>query len=619
MLNKIIEIGPYFYDTDEPSIRILNDEALKTASSEAVEYFEKLEKIPGKTLILVLAMGASEYWGCNRRGDYWPEKPIPGLVGPDETLLAKYKTFETNAKIYLHHVNYDPAKSIGDVVKAFYNHNMHRVELILAVDNEKGKEQVEALKQNKFLPVSMGAKVKYDVCSICGHISKTVAEYCDHARNMMNKIFPDGRKVYVINCDPVFKDISIVRKPADPTAYTQMIKAASYSDYVIPSAVEGEERIRKSFKVAFLNKFSEIYKRVVGHVQDVKGIESNHEHGDECFIIDNIIPNLKSIAPLDLDDKEIETLAKYPIQETLRALGRRSIFLYPEEFLKLFGKKMGIEGLEEALSAITAVEPVVIESFAENPDIFDYFVRKLGLDDDYRDKYIVDYAITPDILDKKAYVKEYVARRMVPRALQKDWEPQLELVEFQDPDTGETIRVPRGALWQARQSIGKKQLQGLLGITAGSLAAYKILSAHPAGLAILGIPIALVGARNMKRIVNDPSNIYTIPDLEEKVPEFTEIEKKSSMSDALANPAIPVTLGIGSAMLLPVLKETVFKSLDEDNLLNVMAEHPILSGIIIAGTTRALQNALSKKASSVSDVNEFIDIIGETIYNFMSY
>ena len=619
MLNKIIEIGPYFYDTDEPSIRILNDEALKIASSDAVRYFEKLDKIPGKTLILVLAMGASEYWGCNRRGDYWPEKPIPGLVEPEETLLAKYKTFETTAKIYLHHVNYDPAKSIGDVVKAFYNYDMHRVELILAVDNEKGREQVEALKQNKFLPVSMGAKVKYDVCSICGHISKTVAEYCDHARNMMNKVFPDGKKVYVINCDPTFKDISIVRRPADPTAYTQLIKAASNSEYVVPSAVDGEAETKKSFKVAFLNKFSEIYKRIVGHIQDAKGIENDHEHGEECSVVDNLIPSLKHMAPLDLDDSEINTLSRYPIQETLRALGRRKIFLYPEEFLKLFGKKMGIEGLEDALPAITAVEPTIIESFAENPDIFDFFVKKLGLDDDYKDKYIADYAITPDMLDKKAYEKEYVSRRIIPRAFQKDWEPQLELIEFQDPDTGETVKVPRGALWQARQTIGKKQLGGTLGIAAGSLAAYKILSASPLGLAILGIPIAYTGVRNMKKLVQDPSNIYTIPDTSEKVPEFTEIEKKGSISEVFSHPSIPVALGVSAAMLLPVLKDTVFKNLSADNILKIMGEHPILSAILVSGVTSALQSSLKKRASSAVDAEEFIDIIGDTIYNFMDY
>jgi hypothetical protein len=69
-------------------------------------------------------------------------------------------------------------------------------------------------------------KVPYDVCSICQHKSKTPKDYCDHARTMMNKILPDGRKVFVYNPQPKFFDISFVFIGADKTAKV-MAKLAS--------------------------------------------------------------------------------------------------------------------------------------------------------------------------------------------------------------------------------------------------------------------------------------------------------------------------------------------------------------------------------------------------------
>ena len=70
-------------------------------------------------------MGASEFYGPNRNGDAFRESE----------LIKTHKTFETNAHVYKSHVNKDPAKSYGKVVKSFYNPDMHRVELILEIDN----------------------------------------------------------------------------------------------------------------------------------------------------------------------------------------------------------------------------------------------------------------------------------------------------------------------------------------------------------------------------------------------------------------------------------------------------------------------------------------------------
>lgn len=184
--------------------------------------------------VLVNALGASEYWGSNANGDAFPEKALihappdwdelspEEMAGVGKTWEYGFPTF-MNAHVFTHHQNKDPAKSIGDVVLSVWNPKMHRVELILYIDRSRCMEQdslhvIERLERGEFPDVSMGCKVPFDVCLICGNQSKTRNDYCEHARQSMNKILPDGRKVAVRNDTPRFFDISIVFIGADKTA-----------------------------------------------------------------------------------------------------------------------------------------------------------------------------------------------------------------------------------------------------------------------------------------------------------------------------------------------------------------------------------------------------------------
>lgn len=206
---------------------------VKTAS-EAQEFLRSLSPTKEHFYVLVIALGAGEYWGANRNGDYFPEAE----------LVKTYKTFESGHVFRLHE-NDDPSKAIGKVLKAFWNDKMKRVELVLAVDREKGKDILERLSRGEAVDVSMGCKVEYDICSICGNKAKSRAEYCEHLRYHMNQVLPDGRQVYAINPDPVFFDISFVRKGADPTAKV-LEKVASLKSSTIEKTVPGKAVIPKS-------------------------------------------------------------------------------------------------------------------------------------------------------------------------------------------------------------------------------------------------------------------------------------------------------------------------------------------------------------------------------------
>jgi hypothetical protein len=227
MLKKIIDLGDAFEFTGEPTVQELHKRASDDKSVE--QHFQVRNPDPRYVYLHVIAMGAGDYYGPNSRGDYFPERE---LIGACEKVNGKlrcygFHTFEEKAKVYREHRLPPEGDVYGDVLKAHYNQKMHRVELLIAIDKEKAPDLVRKIENGEPLKFSMGANVAYDECSICGNRAyKSTAEYCKHGKYELNRVYPDGRKVYRINYKPEFYDISVVRKPADSIAY-QLRKVAS--------------------------------------------------------------------------------------------------------------------------------------------------------------------------------------------------------------------------------------------------------------------------------------------------------------------------------------------------------------------------------------------------------
>ncbi len=214
--------------------------------------------------VLVNALGGSEYWGQNRNGDnyYWPalshhcdvERALCGAqtLGPPnhpiDTFTQRkippygYSTF-LKAHPFVHHKNKDPNRAFGKVVLSCLNPRMKRVELVVLINRASallhGAETFLARLDRGELPdVSMGCRTPYDICTICGHKSRTPQDYCVHVTELgMNRILSDGRQVGVINPYPNFFDISFVFVGADRTAKT-MAKLASGTPQSIIDAEE---------------------------------------------------------------------------------------------------------------------------------------------------------------------------------------------------------------------------------------------------------------------------------------------------------------------------------------------------------------------------------------------
>ena len=258
---KLIEIGTEEFG--EPSIKVIDDWSghglVKSAADSRISNFvSNLIPEPDKVYLHILAMGAGEFYGSNRNADYFPEN----------NLIDYHKTFETSpAHVFRNHINKNPEIALGKVICAVYNERMHRVELVVWIDKEKGYDVVQRLERGEFPATSMACKTPYDVCSICGNKAHTRQEYCEHLTGQLGRIYPDGRKVMAYNVAPLkFFDISIVIRPADVTS-SVLQKVASKES--VSGSAELAEVEGLTEKVAAHKKLSELVKEIEeGNVAD---------------------------------------------------------------------------------------------------------------------------------------------------------------------------------------------------------------------------------------------------------------------------------------------------------------------------------------------------------------
>lgn len=326
----------------------------KTASqgfhSEIQKYVDQAKPIPGMTQLLLTSLGAGEFWGSNVNGDFFPAMAL-AHVGSD----FGYKTFEQYAKVYKHHVNKDPAKSYGDVSLSVWNEKMKRVELIVIVDNAKAPDIVERVDNGEYPEVSMGCKVPYDVCSICGNKAKTRAQYCDHLRYHMNKIPPGySKKAYAINTMPKFFDISFVLIGADRIARVMKKVAHMHPQYGASSA-EAAEKHAPMQKVAYGLSRAKLAAKKTAEIE--KEVPSNIDPSTVRNIEDLGARGLEALQPLEPDMPKktiimvtsINSPGPANLNRVMSTLGMLGILPKPREFQQLALRSLGQSGLADDL------------------------------------------------------------------------------------------------------------------------------------------------------------------------------------------------------------------------------------------------------------------------------
>lgn len=244
VLDKLASVGRYVPPELEAKIAMLRD-----------------NMPPGKVALYNRALGAFESFGLNRNGDGFER----------HELIANHGTFVKNAHYFKHHVNRDPALGRGRPVASAFNERTDMVDLIIVADMDKCAEQIHALESGKRVPTSMGAKVAYDVCTICDHRAKTRNEYCEHVHKEasapygMRAVLPDGRVCGVKNPNPRFFDISDVVIGAAPESETLM-KVASMAGHMSGAELAEVLGLVKAAGMAE-EKSAAITKRVPGFIE----------------------------------------------------------------------------------------------------------------------------------------------------------------------------------------------------------------------------------------------------------------------------------------------------------------------------------------------------------------
>ena len=522
--------------------------------SEALKFAQTIKPRPGKTCVLLISMGAYEFYGDNRNGDGFPEKPVPGFVEPGQELPLHYHTFE-QAHNFVHHVNRDPAKAVGIVIKAFYNWRMHRVELIIEVDNEKGHNIVNRIADGEYPPVSMGCRIKFDTCSICGNKAPSRNQYCWHLRRYMGRFLPNSnQKAFAYNPSPKFFDISWVIRPADRTGYMLKKIARERTYEFIPSAEAGELVALANDKAAELRKASDIVKLIKGHAVDAKsdGLSAQEIKGIREFMT-RALPAYLSNTP-DISDSALEFLAqRYTLPEIITTLSSAGIVLTTPEFAKLIlHKTVGHvpEEAERLIDALVFNQDQIFDLMAENPKTVDAALGTggLGLTEDKNNPKMA--ALIEPWIEKRSQALEYMKRRLVPLLpppFRSASRPKLEALYVRDPATGELLRTTRGMAEHQTMRAGKTELMKGIG-TAGVLGAlYKLLQSSGTPGRILA-PLTAVGGSlaAIRHYMNSPDPVKSLSG--ESLYKGTPLFKKHS---ALGGRLLfPLLTGAGLAALL---------------------------------------------------------------------
>lgn len=643
--DKILEYDALFERTDEPRIVMMRpgrNGMYKHASSAALDYGSTIQSMPGRHVVLVLAMSASEFYGPNKNGDGFSEGAIYGannkcLVAEHESLPKHHHTFEQMGNVFTHHVNKDPERNYGRILKSFYNYGMHRVELMLEIDERKaaGEFFLHKIEQGEYPGVSMGCKIKYDVCNICGNKAPTRAQYCNHVNNMdpeygMNRLLSDGQRCFVWNPSPGLFDISFVWKPADQLGY--MMKKVAHDVYAIRgSRVLGERVQWLGREKSALAKLSEIDKVIHG---DVANTTSTSDASIQAALKQFQQTPACSMDPVT--NRAAAMCAPYDVRTIVNSMCMIGMAPTAKDMFRILSAKQGLEP-DPAYEAVAgAMQSALVELFEENPHLMEELMTFPGAD-------LHKAPGSPELANKLAeempgralFVDKFM-RENVPESYGMPLGTALGLdptkayygdtrrpLTYVNPEDGKEYQTNRHAA-ELADTANKKRLAveaagaaGLLGVAYKSMTASgKLKYLQPAALGGAGIiGYDMVRGQRVPRVKTQEG---------EYVPLNTEfVEKRSGI---MHNAVMPLGTGAIATYMLSqdTLNNPEMPALQSANAF--AQENPVLT-TLGAGTLAANLRDLSKAGltqfrkraslitsrSSQVSLNDVIDTMMSTI------
>ncbi|MGW1436853.1 hypothetical protein ACWD7M_16580 [Streptomyces griseus] len=153
---------------------------------------------------------------------------------PAAEIAAAYQTF-IGKPVFVNHVNENHRRARGVIIDAALHEDKNPdgtpdtwVEVLMEVDSRKFPKLAKAILKGEVDRTSMGCDVERSVCSACGNVATTPAEYCSHIPVLKGKrIFrhtASGKRVGELvreTCYGLrfFENSILVEAPADPTAH----------------------------------------------------------------------------------------------------------------------------------------------------------------------------------------------------------------------------------------------------------------------------------------------------------------------------------------------------------------------------------------------------------------
>lgn len=233
----------------------------------------------------------------------------------------------------------------------------------------------------------------------------TRADYCEHALGMMNKILPDGRKVFVYNDFPRFFDDSYVIIGADRISKS-MAKLAEvaieqpgkrYFCYT-PSGSHGEAR-----RITGMEKVSSVREKA----SSMKQAEIEKEVEDPSYKACNLLSQVEPELPQNVTD----ALGSVSLPQACSTAGQLGIVLRPTEFQRVYFSSMGKPEVADLLDQHKAVFKMGEEPggpMPMGPEFVNDLLKKVLMGSSFDDRSCFDLPI------RRRFVKITIMKELPP-------------------------------------------------------------------------------------------------------------------------------------------------------------------------------------------------------------
>lgn len=387
-LDKVIQYDSFPDRDGEALVHPASDSLEKTAGEVHPDVQDYLANAPSlssdKMRLLITALSAFDTFGPNKNGDGFYREDLLNEMDygshPQATSgsleIPMYRSFEYFARPYKHHINNEDSPAYGNIERSFFNPKMDRTELVVILDTNKAPEIARRIRNYEPVSTSMGFRAKYDVCSRCGNRASSRAEYCNHLKNDMLEVKPDGHIIHARNPKGKFFDISFLPgvEPADSTSRAvfvgqlsqdgqseneetentedsedqqeeqekeafQKVAGKLSSEVAEERGLNGEEPLQR--KTGEDKKTSAIDKKVDGEVKP----EYSGEKGRQIAKVVKALRESEPLMPVDM----IKQLSKYPLSEVASSAARCGMTVKPEEAQHIALIRAGAPRLGERL------------------------------------------------------------------------------------------------------------------------------------------------------------------------------------------------------------------------------------------------------------------------------